>query len=81
MITKGSRNMLDYNIPFARLNFSQRLPLHTFPRVWNDLDEPDIKDTYNKIEFRSILKSYFLYKLPDNVLCNNSFCRQCNRAF
>ena len=79
--TMNLRNMLDYNIPFARLKLSQRLPLHKFPRVWNDLDKPDIKDTYDKIEFRSILKSYFLDKLPDNVLCNNSFCRQCNRAF
>ena len=41
------RNMLDYNIPFAILKFSQRLPLHNFPKVWNDLDEPDIKDTYD----------------------------------
>jgi len=76
--TMNLRNMLDYNIPFARLKFSQRLPLHTFPKVWNDLDEPDIKDTYDKIKFRYMLKSYFLDKLPDNVLCNNSFCRQCN---
>ena len=42
--TMNLRNMLDYNIPFERLKFSQRLPLHTFPKVWNDLDEPDIKN-------------------------------------
>ena len=49
------RNMLDYNIPFARLKFSQKLPLHTFPKVWNDLDEPDIKNTYDNIKFRYML--------------------------
>ena len=78
--TMNLRNMLDYNIPFARLKFSQRLPLHIFPKVWNDLDEPEIKNTYDKTKFRSMLKTYFLDKLHENVLCNNSFRRQCNLA-
>ena len=76
--TLNLRNMLDYKIPFARLKFSERLPLHVFPRTWNDFDEHDIKCTFEKMKFRFLLKTYFFNRLPDVVSCNNPFCRQCN---
>jgi hypothetical protein len=76
--TLNLRNMLDYNIPFARLKFSERLPLHTFPRTWNDFENHDIKCTFEKKKFRFLLKNYFFDRLPDIVACNNPFCRQCN---
>ena len=77
--TLNLRNMLDYNIPFARLHFSERLPLHTFPRIWNNFDHPDIKDIYDKKKFRKEVKSCFFQNLPDTVTCENPFCKQCYR--
>ena len=47
--------------------------LHTYPnhRVSCKLT----KNTYYENKFRYMLKSYFLDKLPENVLCNNPFLR------
>lgn len=76
--TLNLRNMLDYNIPFARLDFSERLPLHTFPRVWNNFENQDVKSIYDKKLFRREVKTWFFDKLPYIVHCNNYFCKQCN---
>ena len=70
------RNYRNYRVPFARLNFSEKLPLHSFPKAWNNLDH-ELRDITYKKEFRNKLKDWFLSKLSTNISCNNPFCRDC----
>ena len=71
------RNFKDYRVPFARINFSERLPYHSFPKAWNDLKDTDIRDITCKKEFRFKLKEAFLDNLSLDIKCKNPFCRDC----
>ena len=44
------RNHNDIYVPFARTSFSERLPLISFPKLWNLLENHEIKIIRNKIE-------------------------------
>ena len=80
--TLNLRNNMDYDVQFARLEFSKRLPLHRFPELWNNLEGLDgcneLKLEANKGTFRSKLKKYFFDRLPEQIVCNNNFCGSCN---
>ena len=77
--TLNLRNMMDYEVPLARLEFSKRLPLHKFPAVWNNFNGCDeLKFERNKYQFRYKLKRYLFDQLSDQIVCNNNFCGQCN---
>ena len=71
------RNYLDFRVPFPRLHFSERLPLHSFPKAWNDQLDNELKSISNKNEFRLELKNLFIDRLPATVQCTNAFCRDC----
>ena len=71
------RNYRDYQVPFARLHFSEKLPYHSFPKAWNNIKDPELRDIIYKKEFRNELKNLFLNNLSLNISCKNPFCRDC----
>ena len=72
------RNYLDYKVPFSRLKFSDRLPLHSYPMLWNNLKDVQLMEENNKKLFKTKLRCRFLEKLPETVRCNNYFCKDCH---
>ena len=70
------RNYLHFRIPFTRLHFSERLPLHSFPRSWNSM-ETDLLCESSKKKFKKNLKALFMNNLPDVVNCSNPYCSSC----
>jgi hypothetical protein len=42
----------DFNIPFARLTSTGRQPLSSFPKIWSNFPDEQIKFTRNVIESR-----------------------------
>ena len=43
-------------VPKFRILFSARLPLHTFPKVWNEFSNAKLKNTPNVKTFKEYLK-------------------------
>ena len=72
------RNSEDLYVPPARLAFTERHPLHLFPRLWTAFDDNDIKIIRDKNEFNAKLKLYFINKLSDTISCNRIFCPRCS---
>jgi hypothetical protein len=68
----------EYYVPFARTAQVEKLPLVTFPRIWNDFEDEVIKSEISKIEFNSKLKKYFIDKLDVNYQCNRLLCPHCH---
>ena len=77
--TAGLRKANKLYEPKARLEFAERLPLHTFPKLCNELNDTKLKNTANVKSFNSGLKQYFLEDLASNVKCKRSFCKDCFR--
>ena len=75
--TAELRTATDLYIPKFRLMFAARLPLHHFPKVWNDFCEKTIKNITNVNTFKDKLKEYFLEDLASVVKCKRPFCRDC----
>ena len=44
--------------PRARLNFTSKLPLHNFPKIWNNFED-HLKNITSASLFKSNLKLYF----------------------
>lgn len=72
------RNQNELFIPFSRLMSSDNHPLFSFPRIWRDFPENDIKSCTNLNEFKSKAKNYFLSKLPENYVCERLLCPHCH---
>ena len=70
------RDANDLYVPKARINFSSRLPLHDFPKIWNNFED-HLKQIASPRLFFSNLKLYFLNDLAENVRCGRPFCRSC----
>jgi hypothetical protein len=68
----------DYFIPFARLSQIDSLPLISFPKLWNELDDDSIKNSITKTEFNTKLKRHFLNSLNENFVCSRLFCPNCH---
>ncbi|MFN9979891.1 MAG: RNA-directed DNA polymerase, partial [bacterium] len=71
------RNDDDINIPFARLTSTERQPLTSFPRIWSQFPDEQIKFTRNVPEFNKLLKQHYLRKLSSIPRCTRLFCPQC----
>jgi hypothetical protein len=65
-------------IPFSRLISSDRQPLISYPRIWEDFSDIHLKFIRNKLEFDTKLKRHFLGKLSDTPNCNRLFCYSCS---
>ena len=72
------RNKDDLFVPFARTNFAEKLPLTSFPKIWNKLDNPYLTIIRNKIEFKIKVKKYFIEKLSENFICQRLLCPRCH---
>ena len=75
--TADLRNADELYVPRHRLNFAARLPLHLFPKLWNEFDDFELKSTTSADTLKDGLKSYFLNDLSAEVKCNRAFCRDC----
>ena len=71
------RNENLFNIPFARLTSSFKLPLVNLPRTWEDFKNENVKIIRNKIEFNHKLKEHLLDELSEVISCNRLFCPAC----
>lgn len=72
------RNFNEIFIPFARTAITDRLPLTSFPRLWLNYDNNELKLIRSKVEFKIKLKKALLEELNDNYKCNRLFCPQCS---
>ena len=76
-VTAGLRNADLLFVPKHRLEFSARLPFHSFPKLWNNFSEKKLKNTSSVNTFKEGLKCFFLNDLADVVRCRRAFCRDC----
>ena len=71
------RNSSEIFIPPARLAFSDRLPLHSIPRVYNEFPDINIKNIFIPKKFKNELKQFYLNNLSSEVFCGRPFCQDC----
>ena len=67
----------DYHIPGTRTTLASSLPLATFPKTWNELEDPALKEVNSKALFSKNLKEHFLNKLKSTPSCNRANCPNC----
>ena len=53
----GLRTATELYIPRHCLNFSARLPLHFFPKIWNEVNDKKLKNTMNATTFKQFGRS------------------------
>ena len=64
----------------SRCATASRLPLSTFPAIWNQLEcqsAPNVKYEFAKTKFYGDLKKDFLLNLNENYRCSRADCHQC----
>jgi len=61
----------------SRTKYSELLPLHTFPTIWNNLN-PVLQGVVSTHLFKHRVRTHFLGKYKSTVHCNNARCSQCN---
>jgi Reverse transcriptase (RNA-dependent DNA polymerase) len=71
-------NLDNFEVPFARLSSTERFPLTSFPRAWNNFEDFEIKTIHNKIDFNFKLKQFLLDKLDANFRCTRLLCPHCH---
>jgi hypothetical protein len=71
-------NLDDFVIPFARLAITERFPLTSFPKAWNNFSNLEIKTIRSKADFNSKLKDYFIGNLNANYTCSRLLCPHCH---
>ena len=67
-----------YAIPFARTTILSRMPLTSFPKIWESFPNEEIKFVRNKLEFNSKLKLHYLDQLNSVPVCNRLLCPACH---
>jgi len=72
------RNHYQVNIPFIRLASIERHPLLSYPKLWDDLPDNNVKIIRNRLEFCKKLKDYFIKNLSSTVFCTRVLCPSCN---
>ena len=71
------RNSADFYIPFFRLLFTERLPLHSLPRAYNNFTNVKLKQAISMNTFKDGIKSHFLNNYSDVIRCDRLFCKDC----
>ena len=71
------RNDDDLYIPPARLASTARFPLVSFPKIWSQFPDQNIKIQQSKFAFNKMLKNYFIQKLQSNFRCERLLCPHC----
>ena len=71
------RNANQLRLETHRLSSFAKSPLFSFPKIWENFPDMQLKFTRNTLEFDINLKNYFLNDLSNNVTCNRTFCAAC----
>jgi hypothetical protein len=71
-------NMGQLRVPFARISLVEKLPLVSFPKLWEDFPDENIKFIRYKIEFNAKLKTYQLKQLSYVLACTRLYCPSCS---
>ncbi len=61
-----------------RTKYSSLLPLHKFPKIWNDLNL-ELQRVVSISVFKREVRSYLMGKYRETVYCDNIQCRQCHQ--
>ena len=72
------RSHNDLFLPTSRLVSTEKFPLLSFPRIWTNLQEINIKESSSLPHFNCNLKKYFLDKLLSNYTCERLLCPHCH---
>jgi hypothetical protein len=72
------RNDSDFYIPTARIALTERHLLSSFPKIWDEFPDENIKIMRNKLEFNAALKTHLIDKLSHNINCARLFCPSCS---
>ncbi len=70
-------NHISRNVVRPRTTFSEKLPFHNFPVIWNGMNNNIISIT-NRTQFKRTVKSSLISMYEDNVTCTNPVCPDCN---
>ena len=74
----GLRSGNELYVPFARTSQCQRLPLWSFAKTWNCLEDHSVKIQRNKTAFNTALKRNMFDKLTENYICERLLCPFCH---
>jgi len=72
------RNQHNFNIPFARTQFSANSPIVKLPQIWENFDDMEIKMIVRKSTFSLKLKNFLLSKLSSVPVCTRLLCPTCH---
>jgi hypothetical protein len=72
------RSQGNLRIPYASMASCDRFPHFSFPRIWINFADANIKQSLTKSEFSRKLKEHFLENLASNVLCGRLLCPTCH---
>jgi hypothetical protein len=73
------RNGSYLDIPFVRLNSSEKQPLVKLPKAWEEFKEEDVKIIRDKLMFKASLKKFFFEKMSSFPRCERLLCPACLR--
>jgi hypothetical protein len=68
----------DWSLCAYRTKFTERLPAHTLPTMWNNLYDLSIKNESSLKSFKKKLKENILCNLLANVTCSRVNCPSCS---
>ena len=71
------RNSNNLFVPFARNSTISKMPLFSFPKIWENFPCEQIKILRDKSEFNFELKKHFLSLLNATPNCQRLFCPSC----
>ena len=71
------RNEGQFFIPPSRLNLTDRFPLVCIPKLWQSLEDENIKIQRNKNIFNSLLRKHYLNQLQADFKCDRLLCPHC----
>jgi len=64
------------NCTRCRTKFTSLLPLHMFPKIWNELGSC-YQEKISLGKFKSAVRVHYLSTYRSSVRCQNTRCRQC----
>ena len=73
----GLRNSNQIYVLYARLVFTERLPLHSFPKTYNNLISPSLKGKLSMDSFKESLMDYFINEYKEIIYCGRPYCKDC----
>ena len=76
LIRRQTRQHNTFYIGRPRTNFSMHLPNHSFPRIWNNMNQI-IQGIPNRNLYKRQCRIHYLQTYAENSMCNNRRCDQC----